>query len=117
MSIIREEERERTVEKDFGLFRISGEKASSNRSSESGDGDMAQGSSKSAGRYLALSILIASLIIAIVGFYFVLTSWGHGGDGFFSIALSSLMALVILLIVFMMWKIGMGLKKTPGLRP
>lgn len=78
---------------------------------------MAQGSSKSAGRYLALSILIASLIIAIAGFYFVLTSWGHGGNIFLSVALASLMALVILLIIFMMWKIGMGMKKTPGLRP
>ena len=78
---------------------------------------MAQGSSKSAGKYLALAILIASLIIAIVGFYFVLTRWTHGGDDFFSIALSSLMALVILLIVFMMWRIGMDLRKPPGLRP
>jgi hypothetical protein len=64
------------------------------------------------GKLVALSVLLTSLVIAIIGLYFVLTNWNHGGNPPISLYLAVLVAFLILLIISMMFKVGSGMKRS-----
>ncbi|MEE9116829.1 MAG: hypothetical protein V3U09_08035 [Thermoplasmata archaeon] len=74
---------------------------------------MAEKASKAVGKYVALSVLIASLSLAIIGFYLVLLNWNHSENSPISISLLTIVSILILLIISMMWKIAAGMRKAP----
>lgn len=72
---------------------------------------MAEEAPKTAGRLFALAVLITSLIIAIAGLYILITTWTSREDSSLTLGLSAIVAILILLILSMMWKILAGMRK------
>lgn len=72
---------------------------------------MARMSTQALKKLVALVGLAVSFIIALVGFYMVLTKWAQGGDSTFPMFLSIIMAILLLLIMAMMLKVLGDLRK------
>jgi uncharacterized Tic20 family protein len=68
---------------------------------------------KKAGKLFAFFVLLTSLIIAIAGLYIVFTKLNEGENESITIGLVAIVAILILLILSMMWKVLAGLRNLP----
>lgn len=68
---------------------------------------------RKAGRLFAVFVLLTALIIAIAGLYIILTHLNQGENESVAIGLVAIVAVLILLILSMMWKIFAGLRNLP----
>jgi hypothetical protein len=78
---------------------------------EIGSGHMDEEAPDVGGKLVALSVLLTSLIISVIGLYFVLTNWRQGEGPPISLFLAILVILLILLIISMMRKVASGSRK------
>lgn len=76
-----------------------------------GSGQMDEKTPDAGGKLVALSVLLTSLIIGVIGLYFILTNWRQDENLPISLYLAVLVVLLILLIVSMMRRVASGSSK------